>query len=71
MDRDGGAASVDSTHVQSFELRSARGQPTPGGATAYTSYLETSFDLKRGETIVLGSSVSGDTARVVLVTALP
>lgn len=61
----------DSIHVANFDLRSTHGRQEAGGATSYPTYVETSFDLKRGETLVLGGSISDQAARVVLVTALP
>jgi hypothetical protein len=57
--------------VRKFQLRAVQAQVAKNGAQTFPTYIETSFSLKRGETIVLGSSVSDQQARVVLVTALP
>jgi hypothetical protein len=57
--------------VQSFRLRAARPQQMPNGTAVFATYVETSFSINRGETIVLGASTSDQEARVVLVTALP
>jgi hypothetical protein len=57
--------------VRKFELRAAAAQVSKTGAQSVTTYIETSFSLEKGETIVLGTSVSDQQARVVLVTALP
>jgi hypothetical protein len=63
---------ADSINVQSFKLRSATMQATPtGDKNFFPTYIETSFSIKRGETLVLGNSTSDQQARVVLVTALP
>jgi len=65
----GGGESIDVRH---FQLRGSNPQTVPGGTgTYYPSYLETSFSIKKGETIVLGTSTTDQAARVVLVTALP
>jgi len=63
---------ADAVNVRVFKLRSATMQTTPTGkANFYPTYIETSFSIKRGETLVLGNSTSDQQARVVLVTALP
>jgi hypothetical protein len=65
-------AGGDSIDVRSFLLRGTELQTTPSSPqTFYTTYIQTSFSIKRGETVVLGTSVSDQQARVVLVTALP
>lgn len=62
----------DAIDVQRFRLRSTSPQTVPnGGQTFYPTYIETSFSIKHGETIVLGTSTSDQQARVVLVSALP
>ena len=53
----------DSISVQAFQLMSMDAKPAP--------IIETSFSIKRGETIVLGASTTDQQAKVVLVTALP
>jgi hypothetical protein len=58
-------------NVRKFELRAAQPKALKAGAQSIATYIETSFTLKKGETIVLGTSVSDQQARVVLVTALP
>jgi len=65
LDRDRSAG--DTINIHGFQLRAADPIPALGTPT----YIQTSFTIKRGETIVLGSSVSDQQARVVLVTALP
>jgi hypothetical protein len=63
---------ADAVNVRVFKLRSATMQTTPTGKeNFYPTYIETSFSIKRGETLVLGNSTSDQQARVVLVTALP
>ena len=63
---------ADAISVRSFKLRAANMQATPtGDKNFYPTYIETSFSIKRGETLVLGNSTSEQQARVVLVTALP
>jgi hypothetical protein len=63
---------ADAVNVRAFKLRSATMQATPtGSGNFYPTYIETSFSIKRGETLVLGNSTSDQQARVVLVTALP
>ena len=57
----------DSIDVRTFQLRAAEAM----GAPSAPVYIETSFSIKRGETIVLGTSTTDQQARVVLVTALP
>lgn len=67
-------AGGDLIDVRKFLLRGTEVQSAPAGAgsqTYYKTYIETSFSMKRGETVVLGTSVSDQQARVVLVTALP
>ena len=65
-------AGSDAVKVRVFKLRAATMQVTPnGGQNFYPTYIETSFSIKRGETMVLGTSTSDQQARVVLVTALP
>jgi hypothetical protein len=65
----GGGDSID---VRRFQLRGSNVQTVGSGSqTYYTNYIETSFSIKKGETVVLGTSVSDQQARVVLVTALP
>lgn len=67
-----GPRSGDVIQVEAFQLRAASPEPLPGGkATYYRTYVQTSFAVKKGETVVLGASVSDQQARVVLVTALP
>ena len=63
-------AGGDSIDVRRFELLGPSFQ-TPGGGSAPNGLLSTSFSIKSGETVVLGTSTSDQTARVVLVTALP
>ena len=65
LDRDRSAG--DSINIHAFQLRAAE----PIAAVGTPTYIQTSFTIKRGETIVLGSSVTDQQARVVLVTALP
>jgi len=60
-----------SIDVRKFQLRAVNPQVAPTGQQTYPTYLETSFSIKKGETIVLGTSVTDQQARVVLVTALP
>jgi hypothetical protein len=65
----GGGESID---VNSFRLRGATLQAAPGGGgTNYENLIATSFSITRGETVVLGTTTSDQSARVVLVTALP
>jgi len=60
-----------SVNVERFQLLVAQ-PPAAGEKTGKSGQLfDTSFSLRAGETIVLGSSASGDTARMVLVTVLP
>lgn len=61
----------DAIDVRRFRLRAVNPQTAPTGAQSYPTYIDTSFSLKAGETIVLGTSTSDQQARVVLVTALP
>jgi hypothetical protein len=58
----------DAIDVRGFQLRAVNPQVAPSD---YAVLIETSFSIKKGETIVLGTSVSDQQARVVLVTALP
>ena len=62
--------SGDIINVRAFKLRSAILQG-PGDKAFYPTFLETSFSIKKGETVVLGTSLSDQQARVVLVTAMP
>ena len=64
-------ADATSISVRRFCLTSKTGQPLLNGAVTYPAFFDTAFSVKRGETVVLGSSSTSDTARVVLVTALP
>ena len=63
-------SSADVINVRAFKLRSAVMQ-SAGDKNFYPTFLETSFSIKKGETVVLGTSLSDQQARVVLVTALP
>jgi hypothetical protein len=67
---DRNAGSPDLINVRVFKLRSAILQG-PGDKPFYPTFIETSFSIKKGETVVLGTSLSDQQARVVLVTALP
>jgi hypothetical protein len=58
----------DAIEVRGLQLRAVLAGMAPSD---YPIYIETSFSIKKGETIVLGTSVSDQQARVVLVTALP
>lgn len=60
-----------SINVSHFRLSSAAPTAYANGAQTFTTYFDTSFSIRGGETIVLGTSAAGDAARVVLVTALP
>lgn len=60
-----------SIEVRAFQLRAAEPKQMPSGSAGFTTYVETSFSIMRGETVVLGASISDQEARVVLVTALP
>jgi hypothetical protein len=62
---------VGSIAVQRFRLLSRRPQTAATGQTGHPTLFDTAFSLKHGETVVLGASSSTETARVVLVTALP
>jgi hypothetical protein len=63
---------AEAVNVRAFKLRSATMQATPtGDKNFFPTFIETSFSIKRGETLVLGNSTSDQQARVVLVTALP
>jgi hypothetical protein len=58
--------------VRTFQLRAATPQIIPAtGAQNTPTYIETSFEIRRGETLVLGTSTTDQQARVVLVTLLP
>jgi hypothetical protein len=61
----------DVIDVRRFQLHAASPRSTPTGAQTTPTYIETSFSIKKGETIVVGTSVTDQQARVVLVTALP
>jgi hypothetical protein len=61
----------DTIDVHAFSLRAAEAKPALNNTTVIDTYIETSFTIKRGETIVLGTSTTDQQARVVLVTALP
>lgn len=54
-----------------FQLTSLTPLPASNGGQQFRVYINTSFSIKVGETIVLGSSTSDQAARVVLVTAVP
>jgi hypothetical protein len=66
-----GHADAGSFGIRRFLLASKLPQSVPSGALTYPTYFNTAFSVKRGETVVLGASASAETARVVLVTALP
>ena len=67
-----GRNGTEAISVRKFKLRAAQLSAAPGGGQSYyPTYIETSFAIKKGETIVLGTSMSDQQARVVLVTALP
>jgi len=60
-----------SINVERFQLLFAQ-PPAAGEKTGKSGELfNTSFSIRAGETIVLGSSAAGDAARMVLVTVLP
>jgi hypothetical protein len=61
----------DTIEVRSFLLRNVDSHVSPAGEQSPTNHVETSFSIRKGETLVLGSSISDKQARVVLVTALP
>ena len=65
IDRDRSAG--DTINIHGVQLRAAE----PIAAVGMPTYIQTSFTIKRGETIVLGTSTTDQQARVVLVTALP
>ncbi|HEX4824058.1 MAG TPA: hypothetical protein VFV19_07075 [Candidatus Polarisedimenticolaceae bacterium] len=69
LDRD--RSSGDSINIHAFQLRAAEPIPMASGAMGTPTYIQTSFTIKRGETIVLGTSTTDQQARVVLVTSLP
>ena len=71
MALDRGHTDAGSFGIRRFIVASKLPQTLPTGAVTYATYFDTAFSVKRGETIVLGASASADTARVVLVTALP
>jgi hypothetical protein len=60
-----------SVEVSQFRLYIAQAGPTPDAAGIWGLLFDTSFSLRVGETIVLGTSAAGDAARMVLVTVLP
>ncbi len=64
-------AAVNAIEVRRFRLLSNVPQPAGKDTITYRTFFDTAFSVKRGETIVLGASSSAETARVVLVTALP
>lgn len=68
LDRNSGSAEM--INVRVFKLRGAVMQ-SAGDKPFYPTFIETSFSMKKGETVVLGTSLSDQQARVVLVTALP
>lgn len=81
--RSAGAADGEDLHMESFRLDMERGAPAPPQAGEPASpqptprpggtILETAFNIKVGETVVVGTSKidGGDTALVTLVTVLP
>lgn len=69
LDRD--RSTGDLLNVLAFEISAAEPVVGPTGAQSKPVYIQTSFTIKRGETIVLGTSTTEQQARVVLVTALP
>lgn len=71
MALDRGRADAGTFGIRRFVVASRLPQTVPSGAITYPTYFDTAFSVKRGETIVLGASASAETARVVLVTALP
>ena len=71
MALDRGHTDAGSFGIRRFLVASKLPQTLPTGAITYATYFDTAFSVKRGETIVLGASASAETARVVLVTALP
>jgi len=64
-------SSGDMLNVNAFQLRAAEPVVGPTGTPTMPVYIETSFTIRRGETVVLGTSTTDQQARVVLVTALP
>ena len=64
------SAGDDTIDVRRFRLLSAHASSAANGAQSRATYVDTSFSMSRGETIVLGGSVTDQTARVILVTAL-
>ena len=68
LDRNSGSGDV--INVRAFKLRGAVLQLL-GDKNYYPTFIETSFSIKKGETVVLGTSLSDQQARVVLVTAMP
>jgi hypothetical protein len=62
---------VTAIEVRRFRLSSNVPQPAGKDNVTYRMFFDTAFSVKQGETIVLGASASAETARVVLVTALP
>jgi hypothetical protein len=63
-----GDASIE---VERFRLFVTQPPSNPEAAPTWVSLFDTSFSLRAGETIVLGSSAGGDAARMALVTVLP
>ncbi|HVQ34697.1 MAG TPA: hypothetical protein VMT33_01705 [Candidatus Bathyarchaeia archaeon] len=62
----------DAVKVGLFRLYATTPQVHPGTNQPYVPiYIDTSFSIKSGETVVLGASTTDQQARVVLVTALP
>jgi hypothetical protein len=64
-------SSTDSILVKPFQLQPVTPKLLSTGKQVSTTLIETSFNIMRGETIVLGTSISDQQAAVVLVTALP
>jgi len=60
-----------SVEVNQFRLYIAQAGPTPDAAGTWGLLFDTSFSVRVGETIVLGTSAAGDAARMALVTVLP
>ncbi len=71
LDINPNTASGDSIDVRRLQLQAVNPQVDSTGAQSHPVYIATSFSIKKGETIVLGTSMSDQQARVVLVTALP
>lgn len=64
-------ADIASINVERFRLMWTHTPAAGEKAEAGGPLFETSFSIREGETIVLGSSAAGDAARMVLVTVLP